>query len=191
MPKKRIDPRDFVLAIVAYSPEKTVQGRTFLQKLAYFLNEMLGLGVKFEPYYYGPYSESIATATDTLVTLDFLNEIEERFPATARDIFEPRRYTYQLSKAGNKVLTEIRRSNPRLFNKVSKAMDIITSTEHCNYECLSLAAKMLHILDSQNKPMTDSELSIAAQELGWELDEDDIEMAASFLRELGLIKDVS
>ncbi len=186
----KIDPRDLVLAIVAFNTGKKVEGRTFLQKLAYFLNERLKLGVEFAPYYYGPYSESIAMATNTLVELDFLSEKEDRFPTDSTEIFEPRKYTYLLTPAGEIILSELQQQEPSLLNSIKEAMQGITAKEECNYKCLSLAAKMFHLLKSQGKPVTESELSSAAKDLGWKLGKGEIDRAAKFLKELGLIKEV-
>ncbi|MBI4216013.1 MAG: hypothetical protein HY687_01265 [Chloroflexi bacterium] len=184
----KVDPRDLVLAIVAFNADSRVVGRTFLQKLAYFLNEKLKLGVEFEPHYYGPYSESIAMATKSLVALDFLVEAEERLLVVSSDIYEPRRYTYDLTLAGRGVLDGIKQYKPALFKSIESGMREITSKEDCNYECLSLAAKTIHILKSQGKPMKDSELSIAAKDLGWKLGEKELDRAAKFLKDLGLIE---
>lgn len=191
MKPQRVDPRDLVLAIVAFNREQKVEGRTLLQKLAYFLNEALELGIQFEPYYYGPYSESIAMATNSLVGLDFLNEVEARFPAMPTDMFEPRKYTYRLTSSGLKILSNLQKQQPDLFAHIKRAMESITSKEECNYECLSLAAKIFHILKSQQRPMKGSELQNAAIDLGWNLSKGEIDSAANFLKELGLIKDAS
>ena len=190
MVTRRIDPRDLVLAIVAFNENKRVEGRTLLQKLAYFLNEKLALGMEFEPYYYGPYSESIAKATNTLVALGFLNEKEEHFPASPTNIFEPRRFTYELTSAGETILAELRRGDPTLFDSINKVMEDIITTEKCDYECLSRAAKMFHILKSQGRAMKPSQLSNAARDLGWGLTQDEINIVADFLKELGLIKEL-
>jgi len=186
-----VDPRDLVLAMVAFNEGQQVQGRTLLQKLAYFVNEQLNVGVEFEPYYYGPYSARIAAATDSLVELGFLKEIEERFPASATDIFEPRRYSYSLTSEGNKVLKKLKKQERSLFSKIKKAVGTITSKEECDYESLSLAAKMFHILKSQQKPMKVSEVLAAAKELGWNIPLAEIEKVAKLLQELGLIQKVS
>lgn len=185
-----IEPRDLVLAIVAYNEGGRIQGRTFLQKLSYFLNEKLKLGFEFEPHYYGPFSESVAMATNTLVGLGFLKEIEEHFPAAPTSLFEPRRYTYELTSGGKTILGELERQQGHLLNRIRKTMGDITAKEECNYECLSLAAKMFHILKSQGKPMTEPALSDAAKDLGWKLEKVDIDRAANFLKELGLIREV-
>ena len=190
MRTRGVEPRDVVLAIVAFNTEEKVEGRTFLQKLAYFLNEKLSLGIEFEPHFYGPYSESLAMATNTLVALGFLDETEERFLPVSADVFEPRRYTYKHTQAGKKVLRELQRQNSTWLNRVKKTMDEITAKEECNYECLSLAAKMFHILKRQGKAMTESELSAAANDLGWKLRNEQIQKAAKFLKELRLIREV-
>ena len=189
MIKEKVDLRDLILAIVAFN--KRVEGRTFLQKLAYFLNEKLTLGINFEPYFYGPYSESLALTTNTLVELDFLEELEERFPSNSTDIFEQRRYIYKLTKAGNKIFAELNRQNLPWLNEVKKSIANITAKQDCNYECLSLSAKMYHILKRQQRPMTETELSLAAEELSWKLSKEKVERAAKFLKDLELIKQVS
>jgi len=191
MGSTNVDPRDLVLAIVAFNKEGTVEGRTYLQKLAYFLNEKLELGVEFEPHYYGPYSDPIAMATNTMVALGFLDEKDERFPAGPTDIFEPRRYTYQLTPAGHTILAELKSWDRTLFANIKEAMEAITAKEECNYEFLSRAAKMFHLLKSQDKPMKGSELSGAAKDLGWKLSKEDIDRAAQFLGELRLIKELT
>lgn len=192
MGARNIDPLDLVLGIVAFNKDEKVEGRTFLQKLAYFLNEKLKLGVEFEPHYYGPYSKTIAMATSTLVELEFLNEKEDKFPAAPTSIFEPRKYTYQLTLAGQTILSELQQQEPSLLDSIKKTMGEITAKEECNYECLSLAAKMFHILKSRGRqPLRVSELSTAAKELGWKLSTEEVDKAAKFLKELGLIKEVA
>jgi len=185
------DPRDLVLAVVAFNKGQKVKGRTVLQKLAYFLNEKLTLGLEFRPHYYGPYSESVAMAISSLVAIDFLTEKEEALPGASTDMFEARKYTYELTQAGKEVVEKLQQLEPEVLGKIKAAMEEITTKEECSYECLSLAAKMFHILKSQGKRVTESQLSDIAKDLGWQLGKQEIETAAKFLKGLGLIMEAS
>lgn len=48
----------------------------------------------FKPYYYGPYSESLTEATDTLIGLGYLKEEKERLG------FGVSKYVYELTPSG-------------------------------------------------------------------------------------------
>ena len=183
--------RDVVLAIAAYSRSEKIEGRTLLQKLAYFLNELAKLDIPFEPGYYGPYSEAIANATDSLVTLGFLKETEERYPGGPSNVFEPRKYTYKLTEDGKTVFENVAAQDAPFFSSLQEAMSRITGSEECDYVFLSIAAKMAHILKSQKpESMSKDEIMSVARELRWELSEESIEKAADFLIGLGLVKKV-
>jgi uncharacterized protein YwgA len=189
--KRQVDIGDVVLAIVSYSPDQRVEGRTLLQKLAYFLNELTKLDIPFEPGYYGPYSEALANATDSLVMLGFLKETEERYPAGPSAVFEPRKYTYVLTPQGKVVFESIRAPDKNFFKDLENAMSRITESGEVDYMSLSLAAKMAHIVKSHKpEPMNKDEIMAVAHNLGWELSEDSIEKAAELLISLDLVKRV-
>lgn len=183
-----MDFRYFVLALVGYSPEKVIGGRTLLQKLAYFVNDKIGLGVPFRPYYYGPYSEEVAAATQSLVASGFLEEREDLFPQASSDVFERRRYTYRLTEDGGKVLGRLEEDLTVLCD-VKLAVQRVTTREQCDYECLSIAAKTHHILKAGGRPMKGRELMEVGKELGWDISEDQLRKAAEFLVALGIIRE--
>ena len=196
MVNREISVRDIILAIVGYSPSQRVEGRTRLQKLAYFSNILLKLDIPYQPGYYGPYSEVVAKATDSLVALGFLVEEEERYSPGPSSVFEPRKYIYTLTSEGNEVFDSIRAEDERFFEGLNNSLKRIRSHIRCNkggdidYVSLSLAAKMYHILETQQpQPMNKNRIMSAARELRWNLDEISIGNAADFLVNLDMIKE--
>ena len=59
-----MDAEDIVLGVVGAAGGE-ITCRTYLQKVAYFVSEMMGIPMGFEPHYYGPYSSSITAETDS------------------------------------------------------------------------------------------------------------------------------
>ena len=51
-----------VLALAYRAFDGTMRGKTLLQKRLYFVSVILGVDLGYEPHYYGPYSEEVATA---------------------------------------------------------------------------------------------------------------------------------
>ena len=125
MKEKSLDLRYLVLAIVGYSEDQTLPGRTLLQKRAYFINKLLKTDMPFAPYYYGPYSEKLADATDSLVAEGFLKETLESFPSNSGGIFERHKYTYKLTPIGSQLLEIIEKESSIFLDikKINKTLE--------------------------------------------------------------------
>ena len=181
-----------ILAIVGYSENSTVPGRTLLQKTVYFVNEKLKDKIDFSPHYYGPYSEAVAQATDSLVAVGLLTETMEKFPPSDPSAnFDARRFTYELSHAGREVLRELEKDvNKGYFERIKACVEEMQQLAgmDMDYKYLSVAAKMHHILKRRQKSITASEISREAEVLGWVLSDQDIEGVKGFLQKLGLTK---
>mgnify|MGYP001596263337 CR=1 FL=1 len=190
MEGKSLDLRYLVLALVGYSEEQKLMGRTLLQKRAYFINKFLKLGVPFEPYYYGPYSEKLASATDSLVAEGFLEETSESFPFSSVDIFEHHRYTYTLTPAGREILDIIEKENP-VFSRIKGTSRQVEEKAGCDYQCLSIAAKVFHLLENEQREMLVSEICEAAKSLRWQISKEQIDSAAKFLIDMNLIREIT
>lgn len=186
---KKLDERDLILAVMS-ARRNEIRGRTVLQKLCYFVNEMLSLGVSYEPYFYGPYSEDIAVSVDSLVALDFVDEESEALPSTISDEpqFDKRVYTYRLSESGQK-LVEGRKKRLEIY---TRAKDIISRLEKSGLDLndantLSVAAKINLILKEKRKSLTNHEISEIAGSLGWEISEELVGAVSDSLVKLGLV----
>lgn len=183
--------RDVILAIAANNKDGKIEGRTLLQKLVYFLNELNDLHIPFEKAYYGPYSEAVAKSTNSLVTLGFLAETETLYPAAAGNVFPVCKYKYTLTPEGREVFESVVEKDRDFFERLRNALSRITDVGEIDYVSLSLAAKMYHILKTEHpKSMKKHQIMSVAHELNWQLSEESIESAAAFLIDLGLVKEV-
>ena len=66
--------QDLILLVVGSEEEKSLRGRTTLQKKLYFLSVLEKTDLGFRPHYYGPYSSWVARNLDILVSTGFLKE---------------------------------------------------------------------------------------------------------------------
>lgn len=167
----------------------TIQGKTLIQKRGYFLDLFLNLDLKYRPHYYGPYSAELDMAMGRCKALGLIDQKTVALGHDSGTGFEARRYGFVLTPDGEKVAEDIIRRKPRQSNdlfaclkKMSQASDLE------DYVSLSIAAKTYYILHKKNSPMRWDEIVQGARQLGWNINEKDIETAVSFLRELGLVE---
>lgn len=185
-----MDPRLAVLLALKATDGKLV-GRTLLQKRLYFLNELLDLGIKFRPHYYGPYSREVADAVDSLVSSGLLRETVEYFEDVEDAYGDLRRYTYALSEDSDEAIGTLAEAADSKQSALieEKAREINALAQANDYRDLSIAAKIHHIVGLRGK-VTVGELAKEALQLGWSLPESDQgmnEKAVNFLKELGLV----
>jgi len=159
---------DFV-HLVIHAAGDSVQGRTKLQKLVYFVGALMGrlerLG--FRAHYYGPYSPDVAGAVQELRGLKFLQQHAVSFGTTDRSGFEFNRYDYSLTKEGKEMAYEKASIYPDEWILIEKAVQKINSTNTQDYVRLAIAAKT-HLLSRQNsKGLSAQELETKTAEHGW------------------------
>ena len=183
----RVD--ESILLTLLYSEKKMIAGRTLLQKTEYFLNEKIGLGIEFTPYYYGPYCTEIADALESLKASGIVKEEIVEYPSFDFHItFEPRKYIYYLTDIGKDIAEFIEdkyRDEAKRIKQSLYEMQELGMVQ--DYKNLSIAAKMDHILKLEGKPMTSDEILEEAKALGWKISEDEAKTAITFLEELNLI----
>ncbi|RZN34084.1 MAG: hypothetical protein EF813_10355 [Methanosarcinales archaeon] len=178
-----------ILLTLLYSEKKMIAGRTLLQKTEYFLNEKIGLGIEFTPYYYGPYSAEIADALESLRASDIVKEKVVEYPSFDFHItFEPRKYIYHLTDIGKDIAEVIEKKYQDEAEQIKKSLSEMRDLGMpYDYKNLSIAAKMDHILKLEGKSMTSDEIMDEAKTLGWKISEDDAETAVTFLEKLNLV----
>ena len=66
-----MDPRDAVMLTIREEEKGVLHGRTLLQKRIYFASVLAKEELGFRPHYYGPYSQTVADAVDSLVIQPF------------------------------------------------------------------------------------------------------------------------
>lgn len=178
-------PTDFVLSLIDATGGQ-VQGRTLLQKRAFFVTELTGrdFGLNFDAHYYGPYSATVEGTTTQLKNLGFLQESTIGFGAV-KDGFEVRRYSYSLTEDGKQVVERLRQTAE--YQEIREAIDRILSAGDPNYVELSIAAKTYFLLKKkEGGKMTVGELGKEAKKYNWSISPASVQKAADFLGQVGL-----
>jgi uncharacterized protein YwgA len=182
-----MDPRDAVMLTIREEEKGALHGRTLLQKRIYFASILAKEELGFRPHYYGPYSQTVADAVDSLVSNRFLAERIESFPGET-NLFgerERRRHSYSLTEDGEAVVKAMPGTDESA--RWREALQRVNSHDVAqNFNLLSVAAKVHVILKELGKART-SEISRQAERYGWKLSQHDIEKVGEYLEHLDLI----
>lgn len=164
-----LDSEDVVLGIIE-AAGGTVKGRTYLQKVAYFVGEILKQRLGFRPHYYGPYSPVVTAERERQVALGRLSEEVTHLGGSgaAPGDFERMLYAYALTGPGRQYLKAIKGGREDAFAKLAEVVKAIRETRpEPDYRQLSLAAKLHYILKEADGPVTLEAANKRACELGW------------------------
>jgi hypothetical protein len=178
-------PTDFLLCLIDASGGR-LQGRTLLQKRAFFVTELIGedYGLKFDAHYYGPFSATVEGTTTQLKNLGFLQESTTGF-GILNDGFEVRRYDYSLTKDGEQLL-KLLRPTPE-YTIIKAATERVLGAGDPNYVELSIAAKAYFLLKKkEGGRMSVAELIKQAEKYNWSISPESINRAVEFLSSVGL-----
>lgn len=180
---------DLILLIIDYEGGQ-IEGKTFIQKIIYFISVFLDEDYGFKPHYYGPYSPLVEAGLGNLNGLGFI-EINLQEMGLNRPGFELRRYDYALTDSGKKIVEQIKNSYKKEYEIIIGVLKKIKSSGSPNYLVLSVAAKIIHIIKSKGVPITKEQIVNEGKSLSWEINPSIIEEAAKFLSSMGLIIDES
>ena len=175
-----------VIALTIHSNNDIIEGRTAIQKLIYFVSNMVS-GIEIKPYrhyFYGPFSREIASALEEMSACSYLNEIVR---SKFYEIYE-----YGLARKGLEYAQDVSRRYPSEFEKIS---DIVgTCSKFCGLEAnpLSYAAKAHYVLTNtdggRSGQYTTEDVSHVAANFDWKISPQDAETGVSLLRELSLVQ---
>ena len=170
---------EFLTIVLDYGK---VEGRTTLQKLAYFASLKVRLNLDFVAHYYGPYSPTIAVALESMSALGLIKE-EVRWSNRNQ-----RAYTYSLTKDGEAIVHNVERNEnqacEKIRNEVARCMEVSDGRS----KVLIWAAKVHYILSKRKKPASYLTIRKIAKSFGWDISSDEIDSGATLLQELGLAK---
>jgi len=158
----------YIVLLMLQANEGNLRGKTLAQKRAYFLNQFLQLGIPFVPHYYGPYSAELDYAIERCKALGFIEEKSMHF-GVKKQGFEIRRYDYNLTPDGIEVVNNLLQRYPSECKKIIEVLKNISCTDKDDYMILSIAAKAMHILQAERRPMTEKEIINEARQFGWEI----------------------
>jgi uncharacterized protein YwgA len=162
-----MDSNALVLAIV--SKAESVPGRTSLQKLCYFANENLKAGIAFRPYFFGPYSDDIASSADVEVGAHLLREeVESGVYYRAGKESEWTRHTYSLTADGGKYLDWLGKQSKLPMDRIGEVVGKLKGETTLDPDALSILAKVRFVsnrIGIQNpEPLQVTKVS---KTLGW------------------------
>ncbi len=178
---------DFILLGLKAMGE--VRGKTMLQKRLYFIGLLSGYlsELDYVPHFYGPYSEELSNRVGELRSTGFINETSIKFGATDGNGFEVSRRDYTLTEEGQKIACLLQEKLPDEASKIEEAWQHIKQAGDLSYMQLSVAAKVYHILQNEENPLENEEISKLAHNLGWNISDPDVEKAGWFLEKLVLV----
>jgi uncharacterized protein len=189
-----LSPRSLILLIVSEF-NGTIVGRTLLQKRLYFFEQLLQkdfketAGLQYDSHFYGPYSPLISTETSILEASGFLRGYAEPFGRSHRG-FEIKRYSYELSDAGKRVVDRIKAEKPEAYRMVRSVLSQLKKIEDVDYVNLSIAAKTFFMLRRFGKPLSAKAAVEQAKQFSWQISEGDVEECFQILERLELAQKV-
>jgi uncharacterized protein len=163
-----------------------IASKTKIHKEMFFLSKILGDDFGFRPHYYGPYSPKVEESLDALSGANFIQVLENSYGVAGERGFEVMRYDYSLTESGKRLLRQIGNAT-----RQSEIHDFVISLQNIgdpDYMDLSIAAKVLYIIEQNDKARSIVEIENTARDFGWSLKDEDISKAAETLRALGFVR---
>ena len=174
-----MDPRDAVMLAIEQEESGELSGRTLLQKKLYFASVLTNEDFGFVPHYYGPYSQSVADAVNSLAANHFVQERTETLPGEPNVFGERRRHSYSLTGDGQAVLAVIDKLPDT--EKWRKVLQIVNSHSVArDFNLLSVAAK-IHIIVKAVGKATRKDIRAQAKRYGWKISDEDIGKVEDYL----------
>jgi uncharacterized protein YwgA len=170
---------DVVLLIVD-AAGGAVEGRTAVQKLAYFAGIALQRDLGHHAHYYGPYSRAVESA---LISESFSGDLEESVTSfqssSGPDI---RKYHYKLTEQGRETVAELRLRNAHSCSAIDAVVeDLQRLVPGLSQHPLSLAAKVDYIASNTASEPLVGDIPQLAREHGWPVSPEDVQLAADIL----------
>ena len=95
----QIDARHVVLWVLAELDGRP-NGKTYLQKLCFFVGNVLGQDFEYRAHYYGPYSDQVASEIGFLNANDYIYESRKGSGVADSRGWEVMRFDYRLTERG-------------------------------------------------------------------------------------------
>jgi len=162
-------------------------GKTYLQKLCYFVQRLRGWPLGFRAHFYGPYSDQVAAELSFLTNAGLLNEVRRGSGVAGIGGWEIARFDYSLTDQGRKAAEQLAQRRAAGVDEIRAAIRQVLDAGEQNYIDLSFAAKTDWILQAESGPMTLEGVTRAATRFNWNVTGTDVGRAADFLSRLGLV----
>lgn len=163
-------------------------GKTYIQKLCFFVSKLVGLRLGYRAHYYGPYSDEVSAELAFLAAAGMITETRRRVNMASSGGWEAVRFDYSLTEDGKRATTRLKMQLATESREIQQAIEKVFSAGEQNYIDLSFAAKTSWILESEGGPMTFEGIAGAAERFRWNVSGTDVRRAAAFLDKLGLVR---
>jgi uncharacterized protein YwgA len=185
-PEEHLTVREAVIVVVD-AAGGTVEGRTAVQKLCYFAGLALNEDLGHHAHFYGPYSRPVESA---LLNEAFAGDLEETVRTfsgwSGRD---GKAYTYTMTEQGAELVADVRRTKRAACERVDEIVHKLGElVEDYEQRPLSLAAKVDLILRQRGTGARASEIPELARQLGWTVDDGEVDLAVGILTGLGRLE---
>jgi uncharacterized protein YwgA len=186
-----VDRSETILGIIELAGGK-LQGRTTLQKLAYFAAVEGICDFKFRAHYYGPYSDEVAQTTSLLSALEALHE-DVVITGSQTDLWlrevsgDVRTYTYSLTDQGREIVNNIHKEYPEQWVRLQQLVSTCQKETNLSPGVLATAAKVHFIYThGPDAPGSNTSVEKAAAGFGWQLSEEDVTKVRHLLERIGI-----
>jgi uncharacterized protein YwgA len=163
-------------------------GKTYIQKLCYFVQRLKGWQLGFRAHYYGPYSDLVSSELSFLSGAGLLSETRRGSGIAGTGGWEIARFDYSLTEEGRRTVLHLSERNQADAEQLRSAIRSVLSVGNQSYIDLSFAAKTDWILQTEHGPMTFDGIASAAGRFNWNVEGTDVQRAAHFLEGIGLVK---
>jgi len=163
-------------------------GRTYLQKLCYFVQRLKGWPLGFRAHYYGPYSDAVSAELSFLVSAGLVGETRRGSGVAGVGGWEIARFDYALTDQGRAAAERLAERDATEAAKIRSAVKQVLDAGEQSYVELSFAAKTDWILQSENGPMTFEGIAQTAKRFNWSVQGGHVQKAAELLSKLGLVQ---
>lgn len=177
--------------VVLYAVEQAggrPNGKTYIQKLCFFVSKLINEPLGFRAHYYGPYSDEVSAELAFLTSAGLVAETRRASGMAGSGGWEIARFDYSLTEDGKRAVKQIEQKLPAETHAVREAIRRVFDAGEQNYIQLSFAAKTKWILEAEGGPMTFDGIARAAEKFRWNVSGTDVVNAAHFLEKLGMVK---
>jgi uncharacterized protein YwgA len=163
-------------------------GKTYMQKLCFFVSKLTNQPMGYRAHYYGPYSDEVSAALSFLTAAGLVTETRHGGGVAGTGGWEIARFDYSLTEQGRRSIAQLNRQLPQEAETIRQAIERVFNAGDQNYIELSFAAKTNWILENDGGPMTFDGIAHAADKFRWNVSGTDVKKAATFLSNLGLVQ---
>jgi hypothetical protein len=174
---------DDVVLILLHECGEVVTGKTILQKLGYFLTFKEGIDLGFSPHFYGPFSRELEQDVELLV-LSGLTEEQTTSLGTTREGLPIGNTRYALTPKGAERAMKVAEAFPQMAEDARALGRSLQARGTVNPRAVSVAAKVHFIARTKQLPLTREEIAHQANELGWQVQPNEVNFAVELLRDL-------